>query len=242
MYLEEMKAFHKDLKSQIKKVKKRKARKSLTVQRQHLKVMIKYLDKDYAKVKQTLYPLLEAKLITFEFLWALFKSDDIAYCTTYNDANEPRAFTIEFANKEQSLVKGSWYQIEGKYLEYDGKTFGKGNISVEQESFKGPKSITSLACYPLRYHPDAKNLRERLIARGKQFVALKGLNYRYHKGVSQSLTYPYLTKQHMHAVTAMRATQTSHNPPFDTILLASWKRIAWQFNKWKNSFNDMLLI
>ena len=194
MYLEEMKAFQKDLKGQIRKAKKRKTRKALTVQRQHLKVMIKYLDKDYAKVKQTLYPLLDAKLITFEFLWALFKSDDIAYCTTYNDANEPRAFTIEFANKEQSLVKGSWYQIEGKYLEYDGKTFGKGNISVEQESFKGPKAITSLACYPLRYHPDAKNLREKLIARGKQFVALKGLNYRYHKGVSDPV-FPILLIQ-----------------------------------------------
>ena len=183
MYLEEMRSFDKDLKSKIKKAKKRRARKSLTVQRQHLKLMINYLDKDYAKTKETLYPLLEAKLITFEYLWALYKSEDIAYCPTYNDVKEPRAFSIEFATKEQSLVKGSWYQIEGKYLEYDGKIFGKGNLSIEQEAFKGPKPITTLACYPIRYHPDANNLREKLIARGKKFVSLKGMNYRYHKGV-----------------------------------------------------------
>ena len=189
MYLEEMKAFHKTLKSQIKKAKKRRARKSLIVQRQHLKLMIKYLDRDYAKTKETLYPLLEAKLITFEYLWALYKSDDIAYCHTYNDAKEPRAFSIEFATKEQSLIKGSWYQIEGKYLEYDGKIFGKGNLSIEQEAFKGPKPITSLACYPLRYHPDASSLREKLILRGKKFVALKGMNYLYHKGVRANTEY-----------------------------------------------------
>lgn len=80
-------------------------------------------------------------------------------------------------------MKGTWYNIEGRYLEYDGKTFGMGTMEVEVEQFKGPRKISSLACYPLKYHKDADTLKQQLIERGKKFVALKGMNYRFHKGM-----------------------------------------------------------
>ncbi len=80
-------------------------------------------------------------------------------------------------------MKGTWYNIEGRYLEYDGKTFGMGTMEVEVEQFKGPRKISSLACYPLKYHKDSDVLRQQLIERGKKFVALKGMNYRFHKGM-----------------------------------------------------------
>lgn len=80
-------------------------------------------------------------------------------------------------------MKGIWYNIEGRYLEYDGKTFGMGTMEVEVEQFKGPRKISSLACYPLKYHKDSDALRQQLIERGKKFVALKGMNYRFHKGM-----------------------------------------------------------
>ena len=80
-------------------------------------------------------------------------------------------------------MKGTWYNIEGRYLEYDGKTFGMGTMAVEVEQFKGPRKISSLACYPLKYHKDSEKLKQQLIERGKKFVALKGMNYRFHKGM-----------------------------------------------------------
>lgn len=92
---------------------------------------------------------------------------------------------------------------EGKYFEYDGKTHGRGSLvsttarekfinssanilfkEVEVESFKGPKPITSLACYPLKYHKEPEKLRELLVQRGRKFIALKGMNYRFHKGMA----------------------------------------------------------
>ena len=80
-------------------------------------------------------------------------------------------------------MKGTWYNIEGRYLEYDGKTFGMGTMEVEVEQFKGPRKISSLACYPLKYHRDSEALKQQLVERGKKFVALKGMNYRFHKGM-----------------------------------------------------------
>ncbi|KAJ5698014.1 hypothetical protein N7462_000019 [Penicillium macrosclerotiorum] len=184
LYLEETRQYMKELKRQSRKEKKRKARKSAAAKAAHLKVLVKYLDTDYADTKKTLYPLLEANTITFDLLWALFKPNTIAYTPTYGNADEPRAFKIEYAIKESSFMKGQWYSVEGRYLEYDGKDFGFGSMSAEVESFKGARKITSLACYPLQYHRDSEALRSRLVERGKRFVALRGMNYRFHKGMA----------------------------------------------------------
>ncbi|KAJ5169263.1 uncharacterized protein N7482_004857 [Penicillium canariense] len=184
LYLEETRQYLKELKKQSRSEKKRKARKMAAAKAAHLKVLVKYLDIDYADIKKTLYPLLEANTITFDLLWALFKPNTIAYTPTYGNSDEPRAFKIEYAIKESSFMKGQWYSVEGRYLEYDGKDFGFGNMSAEVESFKGARKITSLACYPLQYHRDPDALRSRLIERGKRFVSLRGMNYRFHKGMA----------------------------------------------------------
>ncbi|KKA23716.1 AAA family ATPase [Rasamsonia emersonii CBS 393.64] len=184
LYLEETRAYMKELKKLASTEKKKRARKLAATKAAHLKVLVKYLDTDYAETKKTLYPLLESNMITFDLLWALFKPNTIAYTSTYGNADEPRAFKIEYVSKESSFMKGQWYVIEGRYLEYDGKSFGMGTMAAEVESFKGARKITSLACYPLKYHREADELRAKLIERGKKFVALRGMNYRFHKGMA----------------------------------------------------------
>lgn len=184
LYLEETRQYMKELKRQGRTEKKKKARKVAAAKAAHLKVLVKYLDTDYADTKKTLYPLLEANTITFDLLWALFKPNTIAYTPTYGNSDEPRAFKIEYAIKESSFMRGQWYSVEGRYLEYDGKDFGFGTMSAEVEAFKGARKITSLACYPLQYHRDAEGLRSKLVERGKRFVSLRGMNYRFHKGMA----------------------------------------------------------
>ena len=59
-----------------------------------------------------------------------------------------------------------------------------GSYEIEVPEFSGPRLISSLACYPLKYHKDAEKLREQLVERGKKFVSLKGMQYRFHKGMA----------------------------------------------------------
>ena len=184
LYLEESRAYMKKLKEAGKSEKKKKARKAAADKAAHLKVLIKYLDKDYAETKKTLYPLLENKMITFDLLWALFKPNTVAYCATYGDNDQPRAFKIDYATKDSHFMKGVWYSVEGRYLEYDGKSFGMGSMHTDVMSFTGSRKISSLDCYPLQYHKDPEGVRATLIERGKKFVALKGMNYRSHKGMA----------------------------------------------------------
>ncbi|OMP82174.1 ATPase family AAA domain-containing protein 3B [Diplodia seriata] len=185
LYLEELRRFaKKTLKSRTRKQKKKKTKRRLKLMASHCKVMISYLDEDYDETKKTLYPMLEAGNITFDLLWALFKPNTMSYTTTYGSVENPRCFKVDYATKESSFIRGDWYSIEGRYLEYDGKTFGLGELELSVDAFKGPRKITSLATYPLRYHKDPDGIKQQLIERGKRFVTMTGMNYRFHKGLA----------------------------------------------------------
>jgi hypothetical protein len=146
--------------------------------------MIGYLDKDYEQTKKTLLPMLKAGNITFDLLWALFKPNSIAYTTTYGAADHPRCFKVDLAYQDKSFARGEYYVVEGRYLEYDGKDYGLGDFEIHIDHFKGPRKIAALATYPIQYHKDEKNVRAELIDRGKKFVSLSGMNFKFMKGLA----------------------------------------------------------
>ena len=59
-----------------------------------------------------------------------------------------------------------------------------GSMEVEVSEFTGPRNISSLGCYPLKYHKEAEKVKAQLIERGKKFVSLKGMQYKFHKGMA----------------------------------------------------------
>lgn len=128
--------------------------------------------------------MLENGLITFELMWALWKPGTLAYTSTYGSTEDPRVFKVELAERHKSFMKGEMYHLDGKYFEFDGKRFGQGTVSDEILAFRGARKITSLPCYPLKYHPEEKRLRERLIERGKKFVSLSGVHYKSYAGMA----------------------------------------------------------
>ncbi|ORY18644.1 hypothetical protein BCR34DRAFT_596219 [Clohesyomyces aquaticus] len=198
LYLDELKTYYrKTLRVQMKKEKKKKLKKRMKLQILHCKILAAYLDEDYEDTKKTLNPMLKAGNITFDLLWALFKPNTIAFTPTYGSAEDPRCFKVDYANKERHPLRGEWYAIEGRYLEYDGKVFGLGDFEMPVESFKGPRKITSLAAYPLEYHKDPEGVRKQLVERGKKFVALQGMNYKFHKGLAFQKKKKAILKTHI---------------------------------------------
>lgn len=57
-------------------------------------------------------------------------------------------------------------------------------MADEIGEFRGARKITSLSVYPLNYHKNEQELRQRLIARGKKFVALSGVQYKSYEGMA----------------------------------------------------------
>ena len=104
LFLEELRAHRKDLKRQSNHGKDREK----ALEAKHLKVLVQYLDTDYDETKRSLCPLLQNNKITFDLLWALFKSNETVYAPTYNAQGEPRAFKLEYAN----LVRTNTYRTQ----------------------------------------------------------------------------------------------------------------------------------
>ncbi|KAI8959885.1 hypothetical protein F5Y11DRAFT_285538 [Daldinia sp. FL1419] len=163
---------------------RKKVQKGIDEKRRHLKALIKYIETDFAETKKSLDPLLQNGLITFDLLWALWKPNTLAYSTMYGSVDEPRVFKVEVAEKHYSIMRGEFYYVEGKYFEYDGKQFGYGSTSEELNEFRGARRITSLSCYPLKFHKSEVQLRGSLIERGKKFVSLSGVHYKSHQGMA----------------------------------------------------------
>lgn len=186
LFLEDLRKYYKELKILKKRGKKtnKKAQKLMELKLKHLKVLIKYIDTDYARIKRTLYPMLESGVINYDLLWGLYKPGTIVCTPTYGSRDYLRAFKVDVAEKIVCMKLGQFYLIKGKYLEYDGKTWGKGTIEVSVPIFKDARRITSLECYPLQYHENSEKLRNDLISRGKKFVSLQGVHYKVHEGMA----------------------------------------------------------
>lgn len=166
------------------KKERKKNQKRLDEKRKHLKVLIKYLNHDYAQIKASLTPMLQSGLITFDLLWALWKPGTLAYSSTYGNNEMPRVFRMESAERHSTIHKGDFYFVDGKYFEFDGKRFGFGNVSDEIPEFRGARKITQLPVYPLSYCSDEAKVRGKLIARGKKFVTLSGMHYKAYNGMA----------------------------------------------------------
>ncbi|KAJ3493533.1 hypothetical protein NLG97_g4666 [Lecanicillium saksenae] len=188
LYFDDLHAHYKKLKSTNptgdSKRERAKNAKKLDIKTMHLKVLLKYLRKDYAEIKRQVDSLLRNGLITFDLLWAIWKPKSLVYTTTYGNDDEPRVFRVESVERHANMQKGEFVHIDGKYFEYDGKNFGYGSIAEEIGSFRGARKITSLPCYPLRFHRDESGVRAKLIERGKKFVELRGVHYKSYSGMA----------------------------------------------------------
>lgn len=164
-YYDELKTYvKKTLKPKLKRAKKRKDKRQLKQQIAQCKLLLGYIDEDYAKTRKALKPMLKAGTITYDLCWALFKPNTIAYTPTYGNKDDARCFKVDSVYEYESWLSGakSWI-IDGRYLEYDGKVFGLGDHQVQISSFKGHKKITSLAAYPLKFHKDPEVSASRFI-------------------------------------------------------------------------------
>ena len=85
----------------------------------------------------------------------------------------------------------SRYTIKLWNLNYDGRSFGRCDVTEYLEPFPGERVINSLPLCPVRFHEDLEGqepLREKLIVRGQRFMTLTQRAHCNYNG--RSLTSP----------------------------------------------------
>ena len=118
--------------------------------------------------------------ITFEYLWTIFPPGELVFSSTFMD--RPQAFIVKFCSESYKVNNGMKWILECWSYDWDGTHFRRVPVQFSFEYFKGTKSITSLTCYPLRFHRDTSDdvnnpgglslgeaMKQKLIRRGERY-------------------------------------------------------------------------
>lgn len=183
-HLEDFREFHVDLTVKLEELKKdpetnKKAIKKTKKTIDHLGTFIKYVDIDFDDTKKKLYPLLKAGKITYDLLWTIFKPGEIIYTPDYEGDGEPHC--MKYRSSSYNKCKG-YFGITGSIIKFDDDKIGMATNVNTLYGFRGSKPITSLHCYPFRYHPQQREIRQNLIERGKKYIECQGIHHRRYDG------------------------------------------------------------
>ncbi|KAH6664637.1 hypothetical protein B0J14DRAFT_493413 [Halenospora varia] len=148
---------------------------------EHITLLIDYIKTSYSDVRQRLDALLNAKEITYDLLWALFKANTLVY-TTCQGTGKPRCIKYESAKEETTMTGVEYFHIKGSYLDFDGKIVGKVPIETAILKFHGSKPISSLEAFPLHCHSEKEAITEKLVECGRKFCSLTGIQHRQYSG------------------------------------------------------------
>lgn len=162
-------------------VKKLEGKKDYQAKRlKHLVLLVGRIKENYAPMARRLTPLLRRRQITFDLLPALFKPGSLVYGTCLG-TKKPRCIVFD-AGEEVKYESVTYYKLECRYLDFDGKVFGEAGTLLGVEKFRGSKPIHALEAFPLYHHPDQEKIRKELIECGRKFLGLAGAHLRHCHG------------------------------------------------------------
>lgn len=155
----------------------------------HTRLIFDYMLSEFEAVNRKLDDLESAEpssLITFPEIWLLYAPGTVVYTT---DNGEHEAFIVDSVCGAGKRPRGRFGRQFHERLEltcwainYDGEIFGREWSTHIIAPFDGTKEITTLDMVPEKFLPDAGKVKEFLTARGKEFWALQGQNYREYTG------------------------------------------------------------
>ncbi|KAJ5491582.1 hypothetical protein N7539_003149 [Penicillium diatomitis] len=116
----------------------------------HDSVYAEYLRLLIDHLKDRLELMLQYGYITYDLLWALFKPGCHVY-TIWLGTKEPRCVRFD-AGEEMTQNDETWWNLECRFIDYDGVKFGEAGIFLRVVKFRGLKPIESLEAFPLRYY------------------------------------------------------------------------------------------
>ncbi|KAJ6576105.1 P-loop containing nucleoside triphosphate hydrolase protein [Mycena vulgaris] len=156
----------------------------------HLNLLIEFLESEYASTLQKIGTLVDHEEVTFDLLWAVFVPGEIlfALCET---TDEPRAFRLKSIQQKIRWPTNTVdWDLTCEYVEADddssaaaAQQFGLATHSITIENFDGTRKITDLTTYPIKHHPAADRIKQKIIARGRKWSSLHGAHHKQYNGL-----------------------------------------------------------
>lgn len=137
------------------------------------------LDTELRGARNDVADLLGNGVITYELLWSLFEPGE----RVISKIGSHSQFFV--TQRSHTKEKGS-FELEGKFVDWDGSKFGYSSAMLQVRPFAGTKPITQLEVFPARLCPTLENIESEAIARGKKFCDLRSF---HHIAYSKTVTY-----------------------------------------------------
>ncbi|KAH8681802.1 hypothetical protein BX600DRAFT_447332 [Xylariales sp. PMI_506] len=170
-------------------------------QKQHLKWLITFMSDNFQDLEKVQEGLVDKGLVDFRNLPIIFEAGSIVVGQLPEDSDKavkrdkaekterPECFLFhEISDEIEDKMTGAKY-VDVKVFRwgFNGSMFGLTSEKLKIKEFLGPRKITELECFPLKYlDEDVKNvLVPRLISRGEKWCDyLEATSFEY-KGAAQ---------------------------------------------------------
>lgn len=148
--------------------------------RQHLDLLGNVLEEELRDTIREKDDHVVHGVITFSNLWTIFEPG----CFVYGQEDDhDRIYKLTSGHMTQTQC-GPAYQLQCRYVDFDGDKFGWGNTNLLIRGWTGTRSITKLSAFPLDFHPKQQKVKDHLIARGKLFQSYKGYHFKEYDGIA----------------------------------------------------------
>jgi hypothetical protein len=147
----------------------------------HLDLLIDCVKSIYKPTSQDLLPLLDHGEITYDLLPLLFKPNTLVYTICFG-TKKPRCVIYDLAEEKVDRSEEKYLSMACRYLDFDGKTFGKASINLAIPKFRGTKRIHTLRAFPLKYHQDENQVKADIVECGRKFVTLMDVHLVHCRG------------------------------------------------------------
>ncbi|GLA51088.1 hypothetical protein AnigIFM63604_007430 [Aspergillus niger] len=117
---------------------------------------LQFVEEDFAAQISSLKSLMGENQITWDLLWAIFPPKEVIISPRFGLMSEEQAFNLKMSSYQSRPNGQQYFSASANVIKHDGQDFGKATMELEID----------------KYHDEESAVRERLIARGRKFVAL----------------------------------------------------------------------
>ncbi|KAF4967255.1 hypothetical protein FSARC_5167 [Fusarium sarcochroum] len=151
------------------------------ITREHVGLLHKIMRDELGDIIQLREDYFKNRAVAFEHAWAIFPPG----CTVWGSVKgKPVAVRFDSGYYAKTQCGGMAYIMNCKGIDWDGKSMGWVDITMQVNDFPGTVPFSNLSCYPLKYHPQPEAARELLLQRGRKFESLAGYCYKAYSGTA----------------------------------------------------------
>jgi hypothetical protein len=144
----------------------------------HLDLLYDILSDEILPHIETMSDLVTNKVISFDYLWTIF-APGMQVCSKLD--GQDRVMEI-IDSRYTASMSGEFFDLECRFIDCDGLSFGYVSSSVSIDKFEGVKKILDLDAFPIHLHPEIQSLVNSLLARAEKLEQLNGYHHMSYSG------------------------------------------------------------